>query len=190
MVSFCSSTLRISVCMIIMLFVVLGQVSAQRSYPEMSHFDKVAGYLTQGSGKWKASNPNHQPGNPRSAEAFGLWFERPMRNFMTLKIVSYQKDTVRISSEGFFSWHPGKQHYVHVNGNRGNGYAEGITTFPNDSTFISTMMIFRRNGTSYEHKDENFIVDEDVHKNISYRKDEAGDWVVEGEWTWSRLPEN
>lgn len=150
----------------------------------------MANYLTDGTGKWKATNPNFDPDNPRSAAAYGLWFERPMKNFMTLTIVSYQKDTVLISSVGFFSWHPNKQQYVHVNGNRGNGYSEGISTFPNDSSFVSVMTIFRRNGTSYAHKDENFIVNENTHKNKSYKKDVNGNWIMEGEWTWIRASEN
>ncbi|MDW3193943.1 MAG: hypothetical protein R8G66_16335 [Cytophagales bacterium] len=174
---------------VILLILIPDRLIAQNPPPETLHFDRMAQYLTKGTGKWKADNPNYQPNNPRSAKAFGLCFERPMRNYMSLTIVSYQKDTVLINSEGFFSWHPGKQQYVHVNGNRGSGFAEGITTFPNDSTFISTMTIFRRNGSSYDHKDENFIVNEDVHRNTSYKK-VAGDWVAEGEWVWSRVPEN
>ncbi len=175
---------------VVILMVSASQVSGQRISPEMARFDQMSDYLTRGTGKWKASNPNFNPDNPRSAEAYGLWFERPMKNFMTLTIVSYQKDTVLISSEGFFSWHPGKEQYVHVNGNRGNGYSEGVSTFPDDSSFVSVMTIYRRNGTSYEHKDENFIVEKDKHKNISYRKDADGNWVEEGEWIWIREPEN
>ena len=156
--------------------------------PEWTNFDKMAKYLTLGSGQWKAPNKQHNPNNPRSAHAFGLWFERPMRHFMSLKIVSYQKDTVLISSEGFFTWHPGEKKFVHMTSNRGGGFAEGITSFPNDSTFISTMNNFTRKGTTYEHKDENFIVSINEHRNVSYRKDEAGNWVAQSEWTWTRMP--
>ncbi len=157
--------------------------------PELMHFDNIATYLTQGSGQWKAPNNNHNPNNPRSAKAFGLWFKRPMRNLMTLKIVSYQKDTILTSSEGIFSWHPGEKQFIHVNGNRGNGYSEGITAFPSDSMFISTVRIFTARGSSYEHKDENFIVNDNIHRNVSYRKDEEGEWIAESEWTWTRIPE-
>lgn len=176
---------------LIFLLIVATPIVAQNSnFPtdEMVNFDKVANYLTRGSGKWKAPNPRYDAGNPRSAEAFGLWFERPMRNFMSLTIVSYQKDTVLINSTGFFSWHPGKNQFIHVNGNRGSGFSEGITEFPSDSSFISKMTIYNRRG-SYEHKDENFLVSENVHRNTSFRKDENGSWVAEGEWTWTREAE-
>lgn len=179
----------LSALILLSLLLISSPVRGQVSNPEMARFDKLADYLSRGTGKWTGENPNHNPNNPRSARAFGLWFERPLKGLLTLKIVAYQKDTIVISSQGTFSWHPQKQQYVHTMTDRGNGFAEGVTEFPDDSTFISTMINYRPNGKSFAHKDENFVVDENVHRNISYSKDADGNWVESGRWVWKRDPE-
>lgn len=153
---------------------------------EWKNFDKLADYLSRGSGKWVGENPNYKPSNERSPKAFGLWFERPLPGLMTLTIVAYVKDTVVISSQGTFNWHPTEKKVIHSTSDRGNGYSEGITSFPNDSTLISVMKIFRPNGKIYDHKDENFVVSEDMHRNTSFGKDENGNWVEKGSWVWKR----
>lgn len=168
-------------------FVMFGVgVNAQSTSQEWENFEVLAEYLSRGSGHWVGENENHDPSNERSPEAFGLWFERPLPALLTLKIVAYMKDTVLISSQGTFNWHPIKQQVIHSMSDRGNGYADGFTSFPNDSTFISVMQIYRPDGSSYDHKDENFIVDEDMHRNTSYAKDEDGNWVERGNWIWRR----
>ena len=48
------------------------------------------------------------------------------------------------------------------------------------------MKIYRPEGDVYDHKDENFIVSADVHRNTSYAKDESGNWVERGKWVWKR----
>ncbi len=157
---------------------------------EWENFNSMADYLCTGSGKWTGVNRKHEPSNERSPKAFGLWFERSIPSLMTLKIVAYVQDTILISSQGIFAWHPIKQQVIHSTSDRGNGYSEGISAFPNDSTFISTMMVYRPGGSSYAHKDENFIVSENVHRNTSFGKDADGNWIERGNWTWTRDPES
>ena len=156
-----------------------GQTAADASN-EWQHYDALAEYLSQGSGQWIGENKNHDPTNERSPMAFGLWFERPLPVLLTLKIVAYMQDTVLISSQGTFNWHPIEQRVVHSMSDRGSGYSEGITSFPNDSTFISVMQIYRPDGSTYDHKDENFIVDQNTHRNTSFSMDEDGSWKVCG----------
>jgi len=153
---------------------------------EKNHFDKIGNYLSAGSGKWTGPNKKYDSKNPKSPKAFGLWFERPINNLLTLKIVAYFKDTTLISSQGTFSYNPIKKQFIHVTADRGNGFSEGVTTFPNDSTFISTMINYHPDGSAYGHKDENFIISDNLHKNISFKKDEQGNWVEQGQWTWTR----
>ncbi len=157
--------------------------------PEWRNFEIMAEYLSDGSGKWTGLNKNHDPSNDSSPEAFGLWFERPMPTLMTLRIVAYMGDTVRVSSQGVFSWHPIEKQVIHVMSDVGNGYSDGISTFPNETSFISTMKVFRPDGATYDHRDENFIVSENVHRNTSFGKDEQGNWIERGNWTWTRDPE-
>ncbi|MCE7995236.1 MAG: hypothetical protein HEP71_24880 [Roseivirga sp.] len=180
--------IAIPVMVLLGLLLISSLGKAQSGNTEMSHFDILADYLSSGTGKWTGENPNYDPNNPRSAKAFGLWFERPLKGLLTLKIVAYQKDTIIISSQGTFSWHPKKKQYVHTMTDRGNGFAEGVTEFPDDKTFISTMINYRPNGQSFDHKDENFVVDENVHRNVSYSKDTQGNWVEAGRWVWKRNP--
>ncbi len=174
---------------LILLFAILICLSAQgqeiEPTREWQHFDHIANYLTRGSGKWRGEN-SQRPNNQDAPRAFGLWFERPLPALMTLTIVAYLPDTVIISSQGTFNWHPQKNHVLHVVSDRGNGYAEGTTSFPNDSTFISVMKIFRPGGQAYDHMDENFLVSEDVHRNVSFGKDSLGNWEVRSEWVWRR----
>lgn len=162
------------------------QAQIRNTESQQTHFEKMADYLTMGTGKWTGDNKNHNPDNPRSPRAFGLWFERPMQNLLTIKVVAYQNDTTVLSSQGIFSWHPGKKQFIHVTADRGDGYSEGVSEFPTDSTFISTLVVYRPNGKTFDHKDENFIVNENMHRNTSYRKDEKGIWVESGRWTWTR----
>ncbi len=175
---------------ILAFFIWFPEASAQSPALEQEqlHFDKMANYLIKGSGKWTGENKNHDPANPKSPKAFGLWFDRPLQNLLNIKIVAYLEDTILISSQGAFSWHPTKNQYVHTIVDRGNGYSEGISEFPNDSSFISTMVIYRPSGEVYDHKDENFIVNEDEHRNVSFTKDESGEWKEKGNWIWKRDP--
>jgi len=163
-----------------------GQSQTDNNTKEKENFEKMADYLTDGSGKWTGENKQYNSDNPRSPKAFGLWFERPMKNLLSLKVVAYLKDTTRLSSQGIFSWHPIKKQYVHITADRGNGFSEGITEFPNDTTFISTMIVYRPSGKFYDHKDENFIVNENVHRNTSFKKDKKGNWIENGSWIWTR----
>lgn len=175
----------------ISLFIVFNSFSQMNeTSQEWKNFDLMADYLSKGGGKWTGENKNYNPSNPRSPKAFGLWFARPIRSLMTLTIVAYVNDTIRISSQGTFNWHPIEQKIIHSMSDRGNGYSEGITSFPNDTTFISVMKIFRPNGSSYDHKDENFIVSENVHRNTSFGKDESGNWTKKGDWVWRRDSED
>ena len=104
-----------------------------------------------------------------------------MWNLLTIKILVYKEDTVILSSQANFSWNPFKNHFVHTSISIGNMYSEGITDFPDDSTFISTMIDYWQNGKFEEHKDKNYIIDE----NVSYKKDEEGNWIESGTWRWS-----
>lgn len=167
-----------------------GEIHAQISQSKgWGKFDSMADYLSRGSGKWTGENTKHDPANPRSPRAFGLWFERPLESLLTIQIVAYLGDSTILSSQGIFAWHPVKEHFVHIASDRGNGYSEGISEFPTDSMFVSTMVGHRPNGKISQHKDENFIVSEDVHRNTSYNKDENGNWVKLNDWTWTRDPE-
>lgn len=166
---------------------VQAQVNGKNS-GTLQHFDKMAEYLSRGSGKWRGENKHYNSTNPGSPKAYGLWFERPLKYLLTIKIVAYLSDTVRISSQGIFFWHPQKNTFVHVSTDMGNGLSEGISEFPNDSTFISTMIIYRPNGKVFAHKDQNFIVSENVHRNTSYKKNAEGQWMVSGNWIWIRDP--
>ena len=150
------------------------------------HFETMATYLTDGSGKWTGENANYDPNNPRSPKAFGLWFERPLKNLLTLTIVAYRTDTTIISSQGTFAWHLKKKQFIHMMVDRGHGYSEGVTEFHDDSTFTSTMKIFRPNGKTFHHKDFNYIVHQNEHRNTSYSKDENGEWIEKGKWIWIR----
>lgn len=177
------------VCFLLTSSVCIAQTRTESNNPQKENFERMASYLSMGSGKWTGENKKYNPSNPRSPKAFGLWFEWPMKNLLTIKIVSYQKDTTIISSQGIFSWHPIKKQFIHVTADRGNGFSEGVSEFPNDTTFISTMVVYRPNGKFFDHKDENFIVSENVHRNASFSKDEQGNWIEKGKWTWTRDPQ-
>ena len=159
-----------------------------QTYPEQEQFNVMSEYLTRGSGQWRGENPRFNPQNPRSPKAFGLWFERTMYNLLTIKIVAYRQDTTLINSQGIFAWNPQKKQYMHITADRGGGYAEGVTEFPNDSTFVSIMKVYRPNGKVLDHKDENFVVNENEHRNTSFNKDEQGNWVENNNWIWKREP--
>ncbi|MEP5611019.1 MAG: hypothetical protein ABJP45_02155 [Cyclobacteriaceae bacterium] len=156
---------------------------------EWVNFDVMATYLSQGTGKWTGENKNYDSTRPRSPKAFGLWFTRPLKSMMTIKIVAYVQDTVLLSSQGIFAWHPEKKQFIHVTSDLRSGFSEGYSSFPNDTTFISTMVNYRPNGKVSNHKDENFIVNENVHRNTSYGKNEKGEWTEKGNWVWTRDPE-
>jgi len=79
------------------------QAQTENNTPQKENFEKMANYLTNGSGKWTGENKQYNSDNPRSPKAFGLWFERPMKNLLSLKVVAYLKDTTRLSSQGIFS---------------------------------------------------------------------------------------
>jgi len=48
------------------------------------------------------------------------------------------------------------------------------------------MIVYRPSGKFYDHKDENFIVNENVHRNTSFKKDKQGNWIENGSWIWTR----
>ncbi|MEP1094846.1 MAG: hypothetical protein ABJG78_07025 [Cyclobacteriaceae bacterium] len=175
---------------IVATFICLGTCSSQSltQSNEWENFDRMANYLSDGTGRWTGENKNYDPSRPRSPKAFGLWFDRPLNSMLAIKIVAYLQDTVVLSTQGIFAWHPDKNQFIHATSDLRDGFSEGISSFPNDSTFISTMMSYRPNGNVNESKDENFIVSKNVHRNTSYEKNEIGEWVEKGNWVWTRDP--
>ena len=181
-------SIRLLFCLLLIALAQPVQAQTNNDHSD-THFETMATYLTKGSGKWTGENQNFDPNNSRSPKAFGLWFERPLKNLLTLKIVAYRNDSTIISSQGTFAWHPDKQQFLHMMVDRGHGYSEGFSEFANDSIFSSIMVVYRPNGKSYHHKDVNYIVDENTHRNTSYSKDENGNWVEKGRWLWTRDPQ-
>lgn len=153
-------------------------------------FEKMAAYLSKGSGKWIGDNLRHDPDQERSPHAFGLLFNSVAGyKLLEIKIEAYLRDEVRESARGGFVWHPGKRDVVYTTISPTGIFMEGTSWFPDDITFVTVSDIIWPDGTKSVHKDENFIVSEDVHKTISYMMDERGAWVRQGENTWKRVPE-
>lgn len=163
----------------------ISQFVSEKS-DEWQNYDALAEYLSREGGKWIGENSQYDSTNERSPKAFGLWFNRPLSVMLTLKIVAYVQDTVLVSSQGTFNWHPIKQEVFHAMSDRGNGYSDGITSFPNDSSFVSIMKIYRLDGNVYDHRDDNFIINENEHRNTSFKRNAAGEWEKIGSWIWKR----
>lgn len=150
-------------------------------------FHQMAEYLAGHGGKWRGENPNHDATNDRSPSHFGLWFEEVANGHgLELTIVAHFDDTTVVSSRGYWAWHPGREELLHWAVGRNGYYAEGVTDFPAEDTFRSTMRQFLPNGGTAPHRDSNVLVDEDTHTNVSYSQDEEGAWVAGTEWVWQR----
>ena len=163
-----------------------GQATIDTSAGQYLNFQQLASYLSEGSGHWESLNPNYDEQNPRSAKSYSLVFEYPLKHLLKIRILVQLKNAEVLSAEGMFSWNPLTNSCRYVMVDRGNGYMEGVSEFPDSTTFITTTTVFRPNGQKYEHKDENFVMSKDVHRNSSYRKDREGNWILEGNFQWKR----
>jgi len=102
--------------------------------------------------------------------------------------VAYIGDTTFVSAQGMWTLHPGKKRIVYITQSMNGTFSEGVTYFTDDKTFFTEADVFLPDGARSAHKDENIMVSDDVHKNVSYSRNEDGEWVPAGEFTWTRVP--
>lgn len=162
--------------------------NAQEFRSAKEDYLKMARYLANGSGKWMAPNPRHDPDNPRSARALGLWFDLSNReNVLRLSIVAYRGDTVHIASDALWIWHPGEQKIKYYDMNRGGIFQEGETFFSADDTFVTRSFNYLPNGEITFSRGENVMTSEKEHftRTLTWKDSQ---WQEQGQFTW-RLTE-
>ncbi|AXT20397.1 hypothetical protein D7030_04560 [Flavobacteriaceae bacterium AU392] len=153
-------------------------------------FLKMAQYLSEGSGKWMAPNPNYNPQNPSSHQAVGLWFDFKLEeNYLRLSIVTYIGETAHIISSGMWIWHPGEQKIKFFEIIQGGRFTEAEVYFISDNTFVSRKKAYLPNGKIYFALGENIMLSKDKHKTIS-KIYENGSWRTEGSYVWKKTAEN
>ncbi len=145
---------------------------------------KMARYLAAGSGKWMAANPNHDPSNPRSSHALGLWFDLSNNeNVLRLSIVGYRGDTAHIASDALWIWHPGEQKIKYYDMSRGGAFQEGETYFNTDQLFVTRSFTYIPSGEMYFSRGENVMNSPTEHYTRTLRWRD-GKWEEQGSFTW------
>ncbi|MEP1094848.1 MAG: hypothetical protein ABJG78_07035 [Cyclobacteriaceae bacterium] len=158
--------------------------AAQEFRSSKEDFQKIVNYLSNGSGKWMAPNPNYDPDNPNSAKALGLWFDKRLKGkHLHLSVVTYRGDTAHISSDAMWIWHPGEQRIKYTEVTLGGRLQEGEVYFNADDTFVNRNFQYQLNGKTVFARGENIILTEDRHKTTSYIF-ENNTWQVQGSLEW------
>ncbi len=163
-----------------------AQVAPFDTTDGQASFLTMSEYLTRDGGKWRAPNPQHD-GSARSPEAFELWFDSHFSGrILQIQIVVQYADRTVVSSHGQWMWHPGAGELRYLVAHRGGAVTEGVTTFPNATTFVTLATRTGRNGVVREQRDDNVMVSPSLHRNETFRM-EAGGWTSGGVFEWSRL---
>lgn len=153
--------------------------------PEAS-FAAMAEYLARDGGRWRASNPNHDPDRGTPPE-FGLWFERHLDGrVLQLRIVVHYADRTVVSSHGQWSWHPGRGELHYLMTDRGGGVTEGVTTFPEPAMFRTEATRYGPDGLTAEHRDDNLLVSDSLHRNETFAVKD-GFATSGGVYEWRRV---
>ncbi|MCB0488211.1 MAG: hypothetical protein R2820_05295 [Cyclobacteriaceae bacterium] len=171
---------------IIALVLSFANAFAQDLKPSFESYARLGEYLGRNGGKWVATNPNYDSTQKYSAYEFEM-------NFFwdTERLMLWDSVTVRFKGLDYLSWistwrwHPGMKEVEYTSHGPEGRLISGITRITNDTTFITTDKLFQPDGQFKELKDENFIVSENTHRNISYEKKD-GKWEVQGSYVWKR----
>ena len=186
---------RVGVCLFAAVWVscLNATIEAQAQIPSFDSddpqaaFSAMAEYLSRDGGRWRAANPNHDGSRAESPPEFGLWFDWVLeQRTLELRIVLHYSDSSVVSSGGYWVWHPGEEELSYVMIGRNGSLTEGTTDFPNATTFTTVATLYRPGGTASVHRDDNVLVIETVHRNETFRRDEAGVWVSQGVYEWYR----
>ena len=179
----------------LLIFIFIGllfSISQAQDFKGSSKQDflKMSRYLSEGSGKWMAPNPNYNPKNPSSHQALGLWFDLKLNeNYLHLAIVTYVGKTAHIISSGMWIWHPGEQKIKYFEIIRGGRFMEAEVYFISDNTFVSRKLTYLPGGKINFALGENIMLSKDEHKTIS-RVYENSAWRVEASYIWKKTAEN
>lgn len=150
-------------------------------------FHLMAEYLSRDGGRWRGANPNHDASNGRSPAEFGLWFRSVLEgHVLELSIVLHYADSVVVSSAGSWVWHPGAGELRYQMVGRNGSLTEGTTEFPDPRTFTTLATLLLPDGRTSEHRDDNVLVDGNLHRNETFQRDPSGDWVSRGIYDWHR----
>ena len=128
--------------------------------------------------------------NASSPEALGLWFERSLDgHLLELTIVGYYGGEPRITGiRAFWFWHPGRQQTIYQEISRSGLVRTGTAAFTNDSTFFTTTEAVTAAGRSSQHRGENMMLSDRVHRTTAYILGPDGDWVEQRSLTWTLEP--
>jgi hypothetical protein len=153
-------------------------------------FQKMASYLSSGTGRWRAPNENHDATNAASPEALGLWFERTLDgHLLELTIVGYYGGEPRITGiRAYWFWHPGRRQTIYQEISRSGLVRTGTAAFTNDSTFFTTTEAVTAAGRRSQHRGENMMLSDRVHRTTAYILSPEGDWVEQRSLTWTLKP--
>ncbi len=163
---------------------IINSTQAQDFQSSKDDFLKMARYLSNGSGKWMAPNPNYDSSNPRSSRAIGLWFDLSLNeNLLKLSIATYRGDTVHLTSDALWIWHPGEQRIKYHDISMRGTFIEGETYFTDDKTFVTRNFTYMTDGTVRFARGENYMTSEKEHftRSLAF---EDGEWKQRASFTW------
>lgn len=153
-------------------------------------FGRMVEYLTRDGGRWKAPNTNHQAGNPRSPDAYGLWFESTSQgHLLELTVVLHFGDEARPTMKSYWFWHPGRQETIYQEIQRSGTLREGTCHFEDDKTFVTLTEVFRTTGSVAENRGVNVMTEANRHDTTAYAKGPDGAWVEQASLSWIRTPQ-
>ncbi|MBK7872544.1 MAG: hypothetical protein IPJ74_18620 [Saprospiraceae bacterium] len=149
-------------------------------------FKKLIEYMTKDGGIWITPNPKYDSTQQNSVieiEMHLVYDEE--RQFIKDDVTLRFKKLDYLSWISIWAYHPGKQEITYTSYGPEGRLISGKTEFVNDSTFVTVDKLYEPDGSFKELKDENIIISENVHKNISYEK-KNGTWEEIGTYVWKR----
>ena len=174
-------------------FLSIAGVSSGNAEPQSSApvgeaaFQRMVDYLAREGGQWRAPNPRHEPGNDRSPDAIGLWFESAAQEqVLELTVVFHYGDKVRHSTRGYWYWHPGREEIVYQEVSPSGSVRSGTAHFENENTFITLTEKFSASGDVTLNRGVNVLTEEDRHETTAYGKGPDGEWVEQNALAWTR----
>lgn len=149
-------------------------------------FKKLVNYMTKDGGIWVTPNPKYDSTQQNSIIEIQMHLvydeERQIiKDEVTLRF----KKLDYLSWISFWAYHPSEKVITYTSYGPEGRLISGQTEFVNDSTFVTVDRLYEPDGSFKELKDENIIVSENVHRNISYEK-KNGQWESTGIYVWKR----
>lgn len=165
-----------------------GATGGVRTAPAATTTPAIAphvAHLLSGSGRWRAANPEYEPGG-KAPKQYGMNYRwGPHKQHVIAEIVSLHADGRQEKDWSLYITHnPVTGITALEQTGRSGVYFRGEMSTDADGHHVENGLVHIPNGTVKSVRDRNVMLDPNTRVANVYERDENGRWRKAREWTW------